>query len=395
MPDLLLLALLLAAIAIGWWLGRREAVKSRRQSQQQASLSRDYFVGLNYLLNEQPDRAIETFVQALEVNSDTIETHIALGNLFRSRGEADRAVKIHQNLLARPSLTHAQSDRVQLELARDFLHLGLLDRSERLLQQVLRETGDDAIRQAARRLLVDLFEREREWHQALDVALPQMVRQDPDVRRAAAHWLCELAQRDMQSASPAMARKRLRQALSIDDSCVRANWLLARLEQETGHYKSEVRFLKRIPEQDRDFTPVILEPLRDALLKLGGERDLEHYLRQSIATTPHISAVIMLAQLLERREGIEAATRLVSEQLASTPSLRGIDYLMDLSLLDATATPQRERIVLLKQHTAKLLEIRPRFRCQRCGFSGGQLHWQCPSCRHWGTTKPITGLEGE
>ncbi|MCP1364968.1 tetratricopeptide repeat protein, partial [Halomonas sp. BBD48] len=292
MPDLLLLALLLAAIAIGWWLGRREAVKSRRQSQQQASLSRDYFVGLNYLLNEQPDRAIETFVQALEVNSDTIETHIALGNLFRSRGEADRAVKIHQNLLARPSLTHAQSDRVQLELARDFLHLGLLDRSERLLQQVLRETGDDAIRQAARRLLVDLFEREREWHQALDVALPQMVRQDPDVRRAAAHWLCELAQRDMQSASPAMARKRLRQALSIDDSCVRANWLLARLEQETGHYKSEVRFLKRIPEQDRDFTPVILEPLRDALLKLGGERDLEHYLRQSIATTPHISAVI-------------------------------------------------------------------------------------------------------
>ncbi|TDX30224.1 lipopolysaccharide biosynthesis regulator YciM [Modicisalibacter xianhensis] len=395
MPDLLLLALLLAAIAIGWWLGRREAIKPHRQSQQQASLSRDYFVGLNYLLNEQPDRAIETFVQALEVNSDTIETHIALGNLFRSRGEADRAVKIHQNLLARPSLTNAQSDQVQLELARDFLHLGLLDRSERLLQQVLRDTQNDTMRQAARRLLVDLFEREREWQQALDVALPQMVRQDQDIQRAAAHWHCELAQQDMQSASPALARKRLRQALSIDECCVRANWLLARLEQETGNYKAEIRFLRRIPEQDRDFAPVVLEPLRDAYYKLENEPGLEQYLRQSVAATPHISAVLMLAELVERREGIEEATRLVSEQLASTPSLRGIDYLMDLSLLDTTDAPQRERIALLKQHTEKLLAARPRFRCQRCGFSGGQLLWQCPSCRHWGTTKPITGLEGE
>ena len=107
MHDLLLLALLLAAVAIGWWLGRRDRQSTADQPGQH-TLSRDYFVGLNYLLNEQPDRAIETFVAALEVNSDTIETHIALGNLFRSRGETDRAVKIHQNLLARPALTPAQ-----------------------------------------------------------------------------------------------------------------------------------------------------------------------------------------------------------------------------------------------------------------------------------------------
>lgn len=393
MPDLLLLALLLAAIAIGWWLGRREQECARDRSRH-ATLSRDYFVGLNYLLNEQPDRAIETFVQAIEVNSDTIETHIALGNLFRSRGEADRAVKIHQNLLARPTLSTGQSDQVQLELSRDFLHLGLLDRAERLLQQLMRDTADDGMRQSAKRLLVDLFEREREWQSALDVALPQLIRQDESVRRAATHWLCELARLELRSASPSLARKRLRQALTTDEHCVRANWLLAEIEREAGNYKAEIRLLRRIPEQDRAFTPIILEPLRAAFLKLEDENGLERCLHQLIDATPHISAVIMLAQLLERREGSAAAAAFVGKQLATTPSLRGIDYLINLYLDDAEPD-QHERIALLKQHSGTLLEAQPRFRCQRCGFSGAQLHWQCPRCRSWGATKPITGLEGE
>ncbi|MEC9483982.1 MAG: lipopolysaccharide assembly protein LapB [Halomonas sp.] len=395
MYDPLLLTLLLAAIAIGWWLGRRDSARLRRSQRQRASLPRDYFVGLNYLLNEQPDRAIETFVQTLTVDSDTIETHIALGNLFRSRGEADRAVRIHQNLLARPALSAAQSDQVQLELSRDFLHLGLLDRAERLLQQLVRDTQDDAVRQSGKRLLVDLYEREREWQQALDVALPNMIRQDGDVRRAAAHWQCELAQQARLDTSPALARKRLRQALAIDAGCVRANWLLAELEAEAGNYKAQLRFLHKIPEQDRDFAPVILAPLQNAFLKLDNEAGLERFLRRLIETSPHISAVIMLAQTLERRAGATLAAEFVGEQLSVNPSLRGIDYLVDLYLLDTSDPAQHERMVLLKQHTGKLLQARPRFRCTRCGFPGAQLHWQCPRCRHWGTTKPITGLEGE
>ncbi|WP_129138850.1 lipopolysaccharide assembly protein LapB [Modicisalibacter coralii] len=394
MPDLMLLALLLAAIAIGWWLGRREQGRSEPRTHHANRLSRDYFVGLNYLLNEQPDQAIETFVQALEVNSDTIDTHIALGNLFRLRGEADRAVKIHQNLLARPALTALQSGQVQIELSRDFLHLGLLDRAERLLESLSRESIDEEQLNAAKRLLVDLYEREREWQKALDVALPQLVRQDDDTRRAAAHWLCELAEGDMRSASPALARKRLRHALNIDARCVRANWLLAELERDTANYKSQIRLLQRLAEQDRDFIPIVLEPLRDAYLKLEDEKGLERCLHRWLESAPHISTVIMLAQRIEHREGIDAAAAFVSEQLAVNPSLRGVDYLMNLYLVDAQPD-QRQHFSLLKQHTGKLLEARPRFRCHRCGFSGGQLHWQCPRCRSWGTTKPITGLEGE
>ncbi|MGQ4880181.1 lipopolysaccharide assembly protein LapB [Billgrantia sp. LNSP4103-1] len=395
MPDALLLALLVAAVAIGWWLGRRERQGSHDPAPQN-TLSRDYFVGLNYLLNEQPDRAIETFVAALEVNSETVDTHITLGNLFRTRGEADRAVKIHQNLLARPTLTVLQSDQVQLELSRDFLHLGLFDRSERLLQQLVRDSYHDDIRHAAKRLLADLFDREREWQAAFDVAYPNLVRQHEDIRRAAAHWLCELADQERHSASPGLARKHLRRALAIDPRCVRANLLLAALAQDTAQYHEAIRILMRIPDQDLDMMPIVLEPLRHAYLMLDNEAGLVACLEGLLERAHVTSLIIMLAEAQRRRLGLQAAIELVSEQLNRAPSLGALDYLLDLYQYQQQerGTPD-SRLQLLKQHTHTLLAARPRHRCQRCGFAGQPLHWQCPSCRSWGTTRPITGIEGE
>ncbi|WP_254274923.1 lipopolysaccharide assembly protein LapB [Halomonas sp. 3H] len=393
MPDVLLLTLLLAAVAIGWWLGRRERRKAEDPAPS-SGLARDYFVGLNYLLNDQQDRAIETFVAALEVNSETIDTHITLGNLFRARGEADRAVKIHQNLLARPTLSGTQGDRVQLELSRDFLKLGLLDRAERLLQTLVRDTQDDELRLEAKRLLVDLLEREGEWQQALSVAQPQLVRHSEEMRRAAAHWLCQLAEQERFEASPGLARKHLRQALNTDPRCVRANLLLAGLEHDTGHYRQEIRLLSRIPDQDPAFTPTLLDPLAHAYRLLDDEEGLIHHLRQLLERTPYTSVIILLAETLRQREGPAAAIALVREQLARESSLGALDYLMDLYRQDDEGE-SLERLELLQQHTRTLLKALPRHRCRRCGFAGEQLHWQCPRCRSWGTTKPITGIEGE
>lgn len=391
MYDPMLLALVLAAVAIGWWLGRRQ--RPTEDSPQQPSLTRDYFRGLNYLLNEQPDRAIETFVTALEVNSDTIETHIALGNLFRSRGEADRAVKIHQNLLARPTLSPYQSSSVQLELARDFFLLGLHDRAENLLQGLI-HAHDDEIRYAAKRLLTDLLEREKEWQAALDVALPTLIHQEPALRQAASHWLCELAQQDIHSASPSRARKRLKQALGIDSTNVRATWLLSRMEHDNGQYKAEIKLLKRIPQQDPDFIALMLPALRDAYLHREDPGGLEQALQELVATTPTASATIMLAKCLQQRAGEQAAADFISDQLIRTPNLRGIDYLIDLYRQQSSRT-ENQPMELLKQHTRALLDNSPLYRCQHCGFDGLQLHWQCPSCRNWGSIKPITGIKGE
>ncbi|AOM00793.1 lipopolysaccharide assembly protein LapB [Cobetia marina] len=392
MPDLILLGLLMAAIAIGFWLGRRDR-RPTTQTPAPATLSRDYFVGLNHLLNEQPDRAIETFVQALEVNSDTVDTHIALGNLYRSRGEVDRAVKIHQNLLARPALDSEQGERVQLELARDFMRSGVYDRAEKLLETLLKQAQHDDHRRAGRRLLIDLLEREREWEAALEVAHP-ILRQEGGIRRAAAHWHCELAALDILEGSQAVARKRLKQALSTDEKCVRANWMLAEIEYEHANYKQSIRLLQRIPRQDTGFTPIILEPLGKAFHMLDDESGLVRYLQQEVERGPYTTTVVSLAQLIERREGVEAAVSFASEQLHRHPSLRGVDYLLDLYLLDADER-ETQRFSLLKRHTQQLIEARPRHRCHRCGFEASMLLWQCPKCRHWGTVKPITGLEGE
>lgn len=397
MADPVLLLILVAAIGIGWWLGRMERRHYRdrgKRSPPTGQLSRDYFTGLNFLLNEQPDRAIETFVQALEVNGDTIDTHIALGNLFRMRGETDRAVRIHQNLLARPVLTVEQSEQVQLELARDFMRLGLLDRAERLLETLIHACESEQNQSAAKRLIVDLYEREKEWQAALDVALPQLVRQNASLRCAAAHWLCELAELDIEAGSPGLARKRLKQALSIDPSCVRANWIHAEIERRTGHYRHEIRFLSRIRDQDSDMVPITLAPVQNAFDLLDDEEGLIAFLHDQLARAPYVSFVLLLAERLRTREGPQSATRLVSEQLGRHPSLRGIDYLMDLYLQQADEC-EMQHLRLLKRHTEQLMAKRSRYRCKSCGFESEQLYWHCPSCRNWGTIKPITGLEGE
>lgn len=393
MSDALLLVLLVAAVAIGWWLGRRERLPPSRPPG--PSLAHDYFVGLNYLLNDQQDRAIETFIGALEVNSDTIETHIALGNLFRARGEADRAVRIHQNLLARPTLSAQQGERIQLELSRDFLHLGLHDRAERLLQSLVSDASDNQRRQAARLLLVDLFEREGEWQAALDTAQPQLIQHNDDIRHAAAHWRCELAEQARHNASPALAKRHLKQALATDPACVRANLLLAEMAHHTGHYQDAVRLLSRIPEQDPACSPIILEPLRLAYHMLNDNAGLIRCLEQLLEHAPHTSIILLLAETLRQRDGsIEAADALVTSQLNREPSLGAVNYLLGLYHQTAHGS-EEERIPLLQRHTRVLLSALPRHRCRRCGFSGDQLHWQCPSCRTWGTTKPIAGNEGE
>ncbi|MEQ6889445.1 lipopolysaccharide assembly protein LapB [Halomonas sp. CS7] len=386
MPDVLLLALLVVAIAAGWWLGRRERRVSGAASAP-PSLARDYFVGLNYLLNDQQDQAIETFIGALEVNSDTVETHLALGNLFRNRSEADRALKIHQNLLARPTLTTDQSERVQLELSRDFLALGLLDRAERLLEGLVRDAQDDELRGSARRLLIDLLEREREWQAALDVALPKLVRQHDDIRRAAAHWLCELAEEERHSASPVLARRHLRQALATDARCVRANLLLAAMAQDTGHYKQAIKLLRRLPEQDATYTPLMLEPLAHAYRLLDDEEGLIRCLRELLDQVPSTAVISLLAETLYHQGHDQDAIALIREQLERQPSLAAIHQLLSLSRRHARE--EDERIELLERHTLALVRARPRHRCRRCGFATETLHWQCPRCRNWGTMQPI------
>ncbi len=399
MLDALLLGVLVAAIAIGFGLGYRQALRRDPPAPPAASptLSRDYFVGLNYLLNEQPDEAINTFIRALDVNSDTVDTHIALGKLFRTRGEADKAVKIHQNLLARPTLTVQQNEQVQLELARDFMALGVHDRAQRLLRQVDEHSQHDGHRLTATRLMVDLFEREKDWQGALDVMQP-LLTQQPGMQRPAAHWQCELAEQDIVQASRTLAKRRLKKALQLDPQCVRANLLLAELALDNGRYPDAITRLSQIPEQEKAHIPTMLPALRHAYWRADDEAGFERHLLSLLESAPYTSVIVSLGELTHQRDGVDTAIELTGERLSVSPSLGGLDYLIDL-YIESQRLRGREapdtRLFLLKHHTRALLENRLRYRCQRCGLSGDTLTWQCPSCRHWGSVKPITGVEGE
>ena len=192
--DLSLLLVLIAAVGIGWWLGQREY---RQKRNSQLGLQADYYRGLNYLLNQQTDEALELFIHALEVNSQTVDTHLALGSLFRRRGEVDKAIQIHQNLLSGKGLDQEQVMLAELELAHDFIKAGLLDRAEELLLDIVQQPNQQTAN--ATELLVDVYQREQDWHKALEAGSAAHVSASVDLAQRLSHFCCELAEEALQS----------------------------------------------------------------------------------------------------------------------------------------------------------------------------------------------------
>jgi len=385
----LLWLLLPVAAASGWWL----AVRSQRQRQHRPSpeLGEHYFKGLNFLLNEQPDKAIEVFVDMLEVDSDTVETHIALGNLFRRRGEVDRAIRIHQNLIARPTLERDQRNTALLELSRDYMRAGLFDRAENLLEELL-EASHHA--PAALRHLLDIYQQEKEWDKAIQVARRLESRGTGHMHPVVAQFHCELAEAALAHGDAAGATRQLKRALNHDPNCVRASLLQARLAREADDHRAAIQVLKRIEKQDIDFLPEALPELKAGYAALGAEAELIAYLGDVVRRYRGVTPALMLSELIEAEDGTRAAVDFLTGYLRQRPSVRGLERMIHLDLQTSEGRA-REDLLLLRDLTGRLLEDRPRYRCHNCGFEARALHWQCPSCKEWNRIKPIYGLEGE
>lgn len=399
MNDLLIFGLLFCAIGIGWWLGRWAA----RPASPGPELPSQYYKGLNYLLDGRPDGAVDAFIDALEVNSDTLETHVALGNLLRKRGEVDRAIRVHQNLLARPSLPRSQVHQAHLELARDYISAGLLDRAERLLLDLVVESSEQ--RTASRRYLLDIYQSEKEWQQAIDVATELLPRKTllggsatvetsgdggQPVPVALAHFYCELATERLAAGELQVARSLLEQALVHDRQCVRASIMLGDVEHQSGNFKQAVRVLHRVKAQDADYVPETISILRKSYQHLGDESSLKDYLEQCLGSDPSPNLLLAVAEDICEAGGKQAAADFLSRHLAAQPSLRGLAKLINLQL-DVTGDNGRENLGLLQVLVNRLINERPTYRCGHCGFSGRQLHWFCPGCKYWGTMKSIRG----
>ncbi len=398
MTDAWLLLLVFSAIAIGWLLGWRSSLK-RHSGEMNGGLHSKYYKGLNYLLNDQPDSALDAFISALEVNSETLETHIAVGNLMRRKGEVERAIRIHQNLLSRPSLPRAFLHQAHLELALDFISAGLLDRAERLLKDLLIEAPELSV--AACRYLLEIYQDEKEWNKAIDVArgllpkrslLKATAPADKGLLASLSHCCCELAAEDLTRNDYLSARSHLKQALGYDRDCVRASLLIADIEHSTGNNTKAIKALRRVRDQDIAFISETIPLLKLSYQQLGDQQGLRNYLSECLQNYPAVSVLLALVDDLKNHQGSEAALEFAAAELARQPSLQGVGKLVELFSLGAN-DGAKNNLLLLQSLIEQLMQKKAQYQCQHCGFSGKQLHWLCPSCKHWGEVKPINGIE--
>lgn len=381
------LAWVLALVLLVLLVSVRSLIRVRRSSRG----ARNPVRGLNYLLNEAPDTDLDALVAGLEVNDATLDAHLALATLLRRRGEIDPAIRLHQGLLAGPRLGAEARGRVELELARDYLAAGLLNRAESLLDQLV---GRRQLRQAALEQLLEVHERERDWHAAASVARQLVDRNSAVVARTLAHYLCELADEAWQAGDLAGARGHLGEALQRDPDGVRASMLLGRLELEAGRYRESIAALQRIHDQDPRFLPDVLPQLLKAHRQLGSDRDLLRFLEASLARHPSATLAAELAQHHVRVGDPQRARRLLASTLGGRPTLHGLQVLLDHhgALWEE---PEADALAELKDFTERLLDGVDRYLCEACGFSGPLLHWQCPGCKAWGTTAPRQDVFGD
>jgi len=385
-------ALLLPVAALsGWLVGRREAAAQTARREQSSQIATDYFMGLNYLLHDRPDKAIEVFVKVLEVETETVETHLALGNLFRRRGEVDRAIHIHQNLVARSTLDIRQRGLALLELGLDYMRSGLFDRAENLFLELL-DTG--MYQPQALRHLVDIYQQEQDWAKALEYCGRLEAATGQNLSTARAHYLCEQAQVQIEKQHRDQAQELLDKAFATDRKCVRASLMSANRALAAREPQRALPHLKRVELQDVDFLPEALPMIIKCHRQLEWSDDLRDYLERLSALRTGVSPTLALAELIGEQEGPDAAKAYIVRELKIRPTIRGIDRLIDYALERADGGA-REDLLILKETALRLVAGKATHKCGSCGFAGRSMHWQCPGCKSWSTVKPIHGIEGE
>ncbi len=381
---------LLPVAALGGWIAATRS-KSKQGSHPETILSPQYLEGLNYLLNEQPDKAIDVFIRMLEVTADTFETHLALGNLFRRRGEVDRAIRIHQNLIARETLSNEQRTDALLELGQDYMRAGLLDRAEALFSELEQK---NVYLDRVLPLLLDIYQQEHEWDNAIETAEKMEQVGVQPASPIIAQFYCELAEQARQQGDMDKARDLLAQAMAHDRQCARASILLGDIEQQAGQPEAALMAYRQVEAQDIDLLPEVLDRMYACHKSLGSVDSMIDYLHAAIPRYNGIAPVLVLTDLLARERGMQAASDFIADQLGKRPSVRGLARFIELNLADCDGA-KRENLMILKKLTDRLQESRPVYTCHDCGFSGKTIHWQCPGCKHWNTVKPIPGVVGD
>ena len=359
------------------WLAARIDIKHLLL--ESSALPRSYFKGLNFLLNEQPDKAIEAFIEVVKSDSETVELHFALGSLFRRRGETERAIRMHQSLLDRPGLAEEQRVQALFELGQDYLKAGLLDRAEDSFAK-LREGPHRA--EALDNLLA-IYQQEKEWGKAVDAAKLLEKDSGQSLQKEIANFYCELAM----TVKGDEVQTYLEQAIAANRKCVRASLLLGDHAAEAGRNLEAIEYWARVEQQNPDYLALVAHRLLKSYQAVGRIEEGWARMRGYLANYPSLDLLDVVFQLTLDDEGPEAAYKLVRAELKRNPTLLGLDKLIEAQIL-AAPVERRTDLEMVKNlvhtHTRKLA----RYRCESCGFKARQFYWQCPACLGWETYPP-------
>jgi lipopolysaccharide assembly protein B len=366
--------------ALGWAAARIDIKHLLRESR---ALPLSYFRGLNFLLNEQPDKAIESFIEVVKVDPQTIDLHFALGSLFRRQGEIDRATRMHQNLLDRPNLPADKRQAAVFELAQDFHRAGLLDRAEELFTKL----DGSPFEHASLGFLISIYEQEKDWPKAIAVTRRMEAIAKRPYFKEIAHYYCELAQAALVKQDFAAAHGFLDQAVGEYRACARAMILLGDLEAQQENLPAGLDAWQRIESQNPSFLSLVAERIADAYRRQGSADKALRVLKAYQQQYPSLDLLNTVFTLTLSEEGPEAASALIKEELARNPTLLGLDRLLEAQLLAAPAD-RRHDLELVKQLVGQHIKRLGMYKCEHCGFRARQYYWRCPGCGKWETYSP-------
>ena len=381
-PNTLLLVLLFLAVGAGWVLGRGAA---GRDASDEAAPPSQYYLGLNFLLDGEQESALKAFSEALAVNAETFETHITFGSLLRKRGEVDNAIKIHQSLLSRSRLPDVQKNQAHLELAKDFIAAGLLDRAEQLLKDLIELSEDHRV--DAKVLLVEVFEASRDWDQAYKLTESQLLEANDDNGQEATvikahaklgHYCCEAAE-DKESADDLEAARELAErALNWTEESVWPHIILARLDQQQDQprraYERLITAARMSPERLPEFASQLIA-VSDSV---NARADLTPLLATLLTQREDPQLRVILADEHGARGDDAKALDIIKQGLNKKPSSRLLMQALTL-LGEEVATPE------IIEGAKKLASRQSAYLCGVCGFHGPSFYWQCPGCKSWDT----------
>ena len=376
----LALFLLFIVFCGAWFIGR---FGTRHRTPEVESLPREYFRGLNFLLNEERDKALEVLVTALEKDKETIEVQLALGSLFRRRGEIQRATRVHQNLVARTQLDKNQRLRAIYELAQDYYKAGLFDRAEHLLLEI---NDENDLEDSPKRLLLQIYEQEKEWENAISIA-SQLPNLGSDKNEGIiAHYNCDLAETSIAEGKYINALSYISNAFKIDSRCARAMIQAGRLKAIQGDHRGAVNEWMHGAKLHKELPGEICHLIYNSFKVLNELEEYRDFLVDTLDSVDDIRLVLALTEYLTRYESEKKAEKFLLKKIRSTPSISGLHRLIQLRLTRSTGETNTD-LHLLEKLIGGIVDESTGYACKHCGFQGKVMHWQCPGCRNWNTTQ--------